>query len=64
MTLTELLHAAKTEAGSFTAAVTDDWLQGRSAFGGLQGAFMVSAMRTLVPADMPLRTFQMKASAA
>jgi acyl-CoA thioesterase len=40
-------------------AVTQDWLQGRSAFGGLQAAFGVAAMRRLVPADLPLRTLQM-----
>lgn len=38
--------------------VTDDWLQGRSAFGGLQAAFGVAAMRTLLPSPLPLRTLQ------
>ncbi|MEP6484412.1 MAG: thioesterase family protein [Rudaea sp.] len=59
MTLTELMQRATPLPGSFTATVTDDWLQGRSAFGGLQGAFALAAMRTLVPAEFPLRTLQM-----
>ena len=59
MTLTELKHALRAESGSITSRVDDDWLQGRSAFGGLQGAFAIWAMRTLVPETMPLRTFQM-----
>jgi acyl-coenzyme A thioesterase PaaI-like protein len=59
MTLSELLRAAQRNSGSLTAEVTDDWMQGRSAFGGLQGAFAIEAMRTLVDASFPLRTFQM-----
>ena len=39
-------------------AVSDDWLQGRSVFGGLQGAIGVAAMRTLVDRRVPLRTLQ------
>jgi acyl-CoA thioesterase len=59
MTLSELLRDAQRNSGSLTADVSDDWMQGRSAFGGLQGAFAVEAMRTLVDAAFPLRTFQM-----
>jgi acyl-coenzyme A thioesterase PaaI-like protein len=59
MTLSELLRAARREPGTLVSEVTPDWLQGRSAFGGLQGAFAVEAMRTLVDASFPLRTFQM-----
>lgn len=59
MTLTELSQAMHAEPGLVRSTVGDDWLQGRSAFGGLQGAFALWAMRTLVPASMPLRTFQM-----
>ena len=40
------------------ATVSEDWLQGRSAFGGLQAALALRAMRELVPTDMPLRTLQ------
>jgi acyl-coenzyme A thioesterase PaaI-like protein len=59
MTLTELMQSAKQSPGSFAANVTEDWLQGRGAFGGLQGAFALAAMRTLVPPEFPLRTLQM-----
>jgi hypothetical protein len=59
MTLTELMQAMHAEPGLVRSTVTDDWLQGRSAFGGLQGAFALWAMRTLVPASTPLRAFQM-----
>jgi acyl-CoA thioesterase len=38
--------------------VTDDWLQGKSAFGGLQGALGVRAMRAVVDAALPLRALQ------
>ena len=48
--------AAGTDWADF--AVTEDWLQGRSAFGGLQAAFGVAAMRRLLPAEVPLRTLQ------
>lgn len=40
-------------------AVTDDWLQGRSAFGGLQAAAGWLAMRTRVAESMPLRCLLM-----
>ncbi len=59
MTLSELLRHAQRKPGSLSAGVTDDWMQGRSAFGGLQGAFAIEAMRTLVDASFALRTFQM-----
>lgn len=59
MNLSELLAAARVEPGRATFEVGDDWLQGRSVFGGLQAAVGWRAMRTLVPASMPLRTLQM-----
>jgi acyl-CoA thioesterase len=40
-------------------AIGEDWLQGRSLFGGIQAAVGWRAMRTLVPAAMPLRTLQL-----
>jgi len=39
--------------------VTDDWLQGRVAFGGLQGALGALAMRAAVGGALPLRALQM-----
>lgn len=38
--------------------VSEDWLQGRSAFGGLQAAFGVAAMQRVLPERLPLRTLQ------
>jgi acyl-CoA thioesterase len=38
--------------------ITDDWLQGRSAYGGLQGALGVRAMRAVVDEGLPLRALQ------
>lgn len=55
--LSELMRACQVTQGACRAEVTDDWLQGRSVFGGLQVALAVQAMRDLVP-DMPLRTLQ------
>jgi hypothetical protein len=46
------------------ASVTDDWLQGRAAFGGLQGALGALAMRAAVGDGPPLRALQMTFVAA
>jgi acyl-CoA thioesterase len=40
------------------ADVGEDWLQGRSLFGGVQAALGVRALRALVPETLPLRTLQ------
>lgn len=53
----ELLRGLQVEDASATLAVPDDWMQGRSVFGGLQAAIALRAMRALVP-DTPLRTLQ------
>ena len=45
-------------AGTFTATVGDDWLQGRSVFGGLQAALAVKAIRQIAPEAPLLRTLQ------
>ena len=47
-----------TPAGAFSAPVPDDWMQGRSVYGGLQSAVALRAMRGLVPSDVPLRVLQ------
>ena len=44
--------------GRGTAGIGESWLQGRSAFGGLQAALGVRAMRSLLPEQLPLRTLQ------
>jgi acyl-coenzyme A thioesterase PaaI-like protein len=44
-------------SGGVTLDIPEDWMQGRTAFGGLQAALALRAMRALVP-DVPLRTLQ------
>ena len=53
------LLLARMEGGPGEARVDvpDDWVQGRTLFGGLQAAIALRAMRTLVP-DAPLRSLQ------
>jgi acyl-CoA thioesterase len=56
--LSELMNRCIDGIGTAALAdVGDDWMQGRSVFGGLQAALALRAMRTLVP-EMPLRTLQ------
>lgn len=43
----------------FRAEVTADWLQGKAAFGGLQGALVALAMREAAGDALPLRALQM-----
>jgi hypothetical protein len=57
ISLSKLLANARSEDGSLRFDVPDDWMQGRSVFGGLQVAFALRAMRELVP-QVPLRTLQ------
>lgn len=59
MTLSELIRSAVHDGPRLQLTVGDDWLQGRSLFGGLQAAVAVAAMRSQVPAGLPLRTLQM-----
>lgn len=42
----------------YTAGINEDWLQGRSAFGGLSGALVAQAMRQQVDEERKLRSFQ------
>lgn len=59
MKLAELMRGAVEDGARLSVAVGEDWLQGRSVFGGLQAAIAVAAMRRCVPAELPLRTLQM-----
>lgn len=52
-----LLASATRSSGVLSVDVPEDWLQGRSLFGGLQAALAVETMRTLVP-ELPLRSLQ------
>jgi len=56
--LSELMDRCTLGAGTARVDVGEDWMQGRSVFGGLQAAVALRAMRTLV-ADVPLRALQM-----
>ena len=58
MKFSQTMQSVTRDGDSWHGTVTDDWLQGRSAFGGLQAALGLRAMRELVPTDMPLRTLQ------
>lgn len=52
-----LLSRIQATEGTATLDVPDDWLQGRTLFGGLQAVIGLAAMRTLAP-DAPLRSLQ------
>ena len=52
------LTPSRVDAGGHHFLLGEDWLQGRSSFGGLQAAMAVVAMRALLPADLPLRVLQ------
>lgn len=55
---TETLTPTAQSADSLTFTIGDDWLQGRSSFGGLQAAFALLAMRRLTGVTAPLRVLQ------
>ena len=44
------------ESDDNITTLDDGWSQGRSAFGGISAAFAMTAMRKLVPYDLPLRS--------
>jgi acyl-coenzyme A thioesterase PaaI-like protein len=44
--------------GASTLDVPEDWLQGRTLFGGLQAVVALAAMRSLAPREAPLRSLQ------
>ena len=56
-TYSQLMASTRAEPGAATLQVPEEWMQGRTVFGGLQAAVALKAMRTLVP-DTPLRTLQ------
>jgi acyl-CoA thioesterase len=59
MLFSDVLGAATVRDGVWSAQVGEDWLQGRSLFGGMQAALALRAMRRLVSPDVPLRVLQM-----
>lgn len=58
MIFTEAMNTVRAGEGGCVADVGDDWLQGRTAFGGLQTALAIRALRLQVPAELPLRVVQ------
>lgn len=58
MRFSDVMQGVMRHGDGWRALVSEDWLQGRSVFGGLQAALALRAMRALVPADMPLRSLQ------
>src|SRR5436853_5843865 len=52
-----LLSRIEAREGAAMLDVPEDWLQGRTLFGGLQAIIGVAAMRTFAP-DAPLRSLQ------
>ncbi|MBB6241736.1 thioesterase family protein [Rhodanobacter sp. MP1X3] len=58
MRFSEAMQSVTRHGDSWQATVSEDWLQGRSAFGGMQAALALRAMRELVSADIPLRSLQ------
>lgn len=58
MNLYEILSGATPIDGGFRATVTDNWYQGRTAFGGLSAALALQAAQNLVPGLPPLRSSQ------
>lgn len=53
----KLMSQVQEDGGALALRVPEDWMQGRSVFGGLQAALAVRAMRALVP-TLPLRSLQ------
>lgn len=62
MNFTQLMSGVECEFGDETGVarlfISDDWLQGRTVFGGLQAALAVRAMRQLVAPALLLRSMQ------
>lgn len=58
MQFSETLSSLKPSGDTWTAHVSDDWLNGRTVFGGLQAALALAAMRKVLPQAIPLRTLQ------
>jgi acyl-CoA thioesterase len=58
MNLGDILRNMHFSGESATVDIPKDWLQGRSAYGGLQAAIALRAMRQQVAAEIPLRSLQ------
>jgi acyl-CoA thioesterase len=56
--LTDILAAATPHDSGFTATIPPDWMQGRTAYGGLSSALALSAAQACEPDLPPLRSAQ------
>lgn len=56
MSLPQVLAAARPIDGGFAATVPEDWMQGRTAYGGFSAALALVAAQRLVPDLPPLRS--------
>ena len=57
--LSTLLSRMTPSEQGLSLAIPPDWMQGRTAYGGLQGALVVAAMQRQVEEGLPLRSLQM-----
>ncbi|MDE2400622.1 MAG: thioesterase family protein [Burkholderiales bacterium] len=58
ISLSALLIARRQQAHRVSFDITEGWMQGRTAFGGLLSALAVQAMRDVCGSDWPLRALQ------
>lgn len=58
MSLPALLSATRFDGTTLSADIGDDWLQGRTAYGGLSAAIALHAVKAAVPDLPPLRSAQ------
>lgn len=58
MQFSTLLNNIQRNEGEASLVVPEDWMQGRSVFGGLQTVLALQAMRGLIDKAVPLRTLQ------
>lgn len=54
----EMLASLKQDADGYGVVVPDDWLQGRTTYGGLSAALCVAAVEQAIGGKMPLRSAQ------
>lgn len=53
-----VMHGADSRSGDLVFQVDDNWSQGRTLYGGIQGALAVRAMRELLGESLPLRSLE------
>ena len=58
MSLPDTLSSLRRIDGGFATTVPDDWMQGRTSYGGFSSALTLEAARNLVPDLPPLRSAQ------